>query len=658
MPRRMSIDLETFSTEDLKKSGLYRYVQSPDFQILLFAYSIDWGPVEVIDLAQGEQIPDHVVQALFDPTVTKHAYNASFEWYCLSKYFNLPHPEAWLNQWQCTMIHGMYLGYPGKLSAVGEALGLPEDKKKLSVGLSLIRTFCVPQRPTKNNGNRTRTLPQHEPEKWELFKEYCRQDVVTEMEVAKRLERFPMPEREWTLWRLDQVINLRGVAVDMDVVHGALAIDEQLTSQLIQEAVALTGVDNPNSVKQLTRWLSEEIGEEVEDLRKKTVEKLLAKVDEDKVRRVLEIRQQLSKTSVKKYQAIVNTVCADGRIRGLFQFYGANRTGRWAGRLVQVQNLPRNNISHLGMAREFVKQRKVDHIQLVYGNVADVLSQLIRTAFVPKPGHKLVVCDFSSIEARVVAWLAGEEWRLEVFRTHGKIYEASASQMFGVPIEQITKGSDLRQKGKIAELALGYQGGVGALVSMGALDMGLSKEELEDIVQRWRAANRRIVDLWRGLENAAIYVMQTGQAVGIRGLILAREYDPVTGQDFFTIQLPSGRKLYYPKPFLAENKLGKAALHYHTKNGSKWEPTSTYGGKLTENVVQAISRDCLAEALLRLHANGHHVVMHIHDEIVNETPDSAVNVEAVERLMAEPMPWAPDLPLGAEGFVADFYQKG
>lgn len=653
---RLHIDIETYSDVDLKKSGLYRYAQSDDFEVLLIAYAFDDDPVEIVDLAQGESIPDRLRDALFDPNVTKHAFNASFEWYCLSQYFGV-NPVEWLGQWKCTMIHAMYLGYPQSLEKVGKAMGIPEDKRKNTIGLSLIRTFSIPKK--KKDGTLTRTLPHHEPEKWELFKDYCRQDVEAEREISRRLERFPVPEKEWELWRIDQQINLRGVAVDMDVVSGALDVDRQVTEALESEAVRITGVSNPKSVEQLRRWLSEQMDKPVENLRKGTVAELLEQVGDEKARRVLEIRQELSKSSVKKYQAIERTVCRDGRVRGLFQFYGANRTGRWAGRLVQVQNLPRNKYKEktLSVARELVRRRQIDAIRLIFGSVHDTLSQIIRTVFVPEEGKTLVVCDFSAIEARVVAWLAGEAWRLEVFRTHGKIYEASASQMFGVPIEQITKESELRQKGKIAELALGYQGGVGALISMGALDMGLSEAELADIVERWRASNQRIVALWRDLETAAIRTVKTGTPSIVARLVLALESDPKTGQEFFTIRLPSGRKLYYPRPFLAENQFGKEALHYYTQNGARWEPVGTYGGKLTENVVQAISRDCLAEGLRRLHVRDKPIVIHVHDEIAVEVPSESADVEEIEKIMAEPIPWADGLPLAADGFSAKFYQK-
>ncbi|KKX56361.1 DNA polymerase [Brevibacillus borstelensis] len=648
----LSIDIETYSSVDIKKAGLYKYVQSPDFQILLFAYSWNGSPVQIVDLAQGEQIPLEVIHALADPNVTKSAYNAAFEWYCLNKFFFSP-----IEQWRCTQVHGLYNGYPAGLAALGEALGIPQDKRKLGTGNALIRTFCVPTKPTKANGFRTRTLPHHEPEKWKLFKQYCVGDVVAEMEILGRLSAFPVPEQEWQLWYLDQRINARGLACDLQMVEGALAVDQQVSGELRSEAIRLTGLDNPKSVQQLTKWLEEETGEEVENLQKGTVSKLVDKLEEGNAKRVLEIRQELSKTSVKKYAAMQVAACADGRVRGLLQFYGANRTGRWAGRLVQIQNLPRNYLETLSHARELVKERKVDVLKLIYGNVPDTLSQLIRTAFIAPEGKALLVADFSAIEARVIAWLAGEQWRLEVFKTHGKIYEASASQMFGVPIEEIGKGSDLRQRGKVAELALGYQGGKGALISMGALEQGLTEDELPEIVLRWRNANRRIVDLWYSMEAAALEVMQTGQPVGVKGLIFARESHYQTQQDFFTITLPSGRKLYYAKPFLKENDFGKPALHYWgvDQTKKKWTVLSTYGGKLTENCVQAIARDCLAVAMMRLAAAGYEIVLHVHDEVGAE--GNADQLDQMLEIMSQPVPWAPGLPLKADGFVTDYYQK-
>jgi DNA polymerase len=655
--RHLSIDIETFSSVDLKKAGMYKYVQSPDFQILLFAYAYENEPVKVVDLAMGERIPADIIYALPNDQVIKHAYNAPFEWYCLNKFYRAP-----LEQWRCTMLHGLYCGYTAGLGPTAVALGLPEDKRKMGIGMSLIRTFCIPCKPTKNNGYRTRTLPHHEPERWNLFKEYNRQDVVTEREIENRLSGFPVPDQEQKLWVLDQQINANGVMVDRGLIAGALQIDQITTTELMQEAVRLSGLDNPKSVKQLSEWLTKEINEEVTNLRKDTVSKMVETLDDGKAKRMLEIRQELSKTSIKKYAAMESAMCEDNRVRGLLQFYGANRTGRWAGRLVQVQNLPRNYLDTLSIARELVKNKKIDALKLIYGNIPDTLSQLIRTAFIPSPGNLYGVADFSAIEARVVAWLAGEQWRLEVFATHGKIYEASASAMFGVPLEKIVKGNpeyDLRQKGKVAELALGYQGAAGALITMGALKQGLTEEELPDIVRRWRSANRRIVDLWYSLENAAISVMQTGQPVGIKGLIFAREGDCNNGQDFFTITLPSGRKLFYVKPFLSPNQWGNDSLHYWgmDQTTKKWCTMDTYGGKLTENVTQAIARDCLAESLIRLNTAGYKTVMHVHDEAILDIPEADADLDRLCEIMGQPIPWAPGLLTPADGFITTFYKK-
>ncbi|MGM0776948.1 MAG: DNA polymerase [Bacillota bacterium] len=658
MIHTLNIDIETYSSVDIKKAGLYRYVQSPDFQILLFGFSVNGAPTQIIDLAQGEEIPHYILEALCIENVIKKAYNAAFEWYCLSKHLGWE-PKAWIHHWRCTMFHGLYCGYTAGLGPTAVALGLPNDKRKMSMGTALIKQFCTPTKPTKKNGGRTRTLPHHEPEKWVLFKDYCVQDVEVEKEIERRLSAFPVPEQEQKLWELDQLINARGVKVDQQLIDGALYVDQVSTANLTEEAVKITGLPNPNSAPQLTKWLSSK-GVEVENLQKETVSSLVEATEGD-VKRALEIRQELSKTSVKKYQAMDIAGCSDGRVRGLLQFYGANRTGRWAGRLVQVQNLPRNYLDTLGHARELVREKKVDALKLIYGNVPDTLSQLIRTAFIPSDGNLLYVSDFSAIEARVIAWLAGEQWRLDVFNTHGKIYEASASQMFGVPIELIKKGNpeyDLRQKGKVAELALGYQGGSGALISMGALNMGLTEEELPDIVRRWRSSNKRIQDLWYSLENAALSVMKDGHPAGVRGLIFARESDIQNGLDFLTVTLPSGRKLFYVKPHLADNNFGKEAIHYYGLNQTtkKWEKVSTYGGKLVENVVQAIARDCLAETLRRLQAVGILPVMHIHDEVVLDEPKET-KLEFITDIMGQPISWAPGLPLKGDGFVTSYYMK-
>ena len=651
----LSIDIETKSSIEIGKAGLYRYAQSPDFGILLFAYQMDEGPVEIIDLAQGEEIPRQVVEALQDSGITKHAYNAAFEWYCLNRAgYRTP-----LDQWRCTMAHSLYCGYPAGLDATGKAVGLPQDKQKLAAGKALIRYFCVPCKPTKNNGNRTWNLPKHAPEKWELFKGYCRQDVVAEHNILRRLEQFPMPEEEERLWQMDVRMNAFGVRVDEELTDGALYIDELSRQDLMGEAMGITGIDNPNSTVQLMEWL-EKNGTETDNLRKATVTDLLAGQPADNVKRMLEIRQQLGKTSIKKYEAIRKAKGEDGRVRGLTQYYGANRTGRWAGRLVQMQNLPRNYIGTLDEARKLVEQKNYEGLRLIYGNVPDTLSQLIRTAFIPSEGNKFVVADFSAIEARVIAWLAGEQWVNEVFATHGKIYEATASQMFHVPVEKIKKGNpeySLRQKGKVATLALGYQGGTAALIAMGALDMGLTEDELPDIVARWRNANRRICDLWYKVEQAALMAMQTAQAQAVNGLVFSLEGDLLYGQTFLTVQLPSGRKLFYPKPFLQENQFGKMALHYYSTGSSKkWGVESTYGGKMTENIVQAVARDCLAETLKRIEDRGLHVVFHVHDEVIIDAPEETT-VDGVCRLMAEPIPWAPGLILKGAGFEGQYYKK-
>lgn len=659
MQHHLSIDLETYSSVPITKAGAQKYIQSPDFQILLFAYSLDGAPVEIIDLAQGETIHQWLAAALTDPAYIKHAYNASFEIGCLSKVMG-PLP---LDQWRCTMLHSLYCGYTAGLEATGRALGLPDDKQKLSTGKFLIRYFCTPCSPTKTNGGRTRNYPHHDMNRWQLFKEYCIGDVITEMEILRRLSNFPVPAEVQKQWETDLTINSRGVAVDMELVHGALYIGETTRQQLMDEAMQLSGLDNPNSLKQLVKWLEEELDEELTNLRKDTVSRLLGgKIASDTARRMLEIRQELGKTSTKKYNAIEAAVCADGRCRGLLQFYGANRTGRWAGRLVQVQNLPRTYVEPLPLARGLVKRRETPKLRMLYGSVPDTLSQLIRTSFIAAPGHVLLDADFSSIEARVISWLAGEQWRLEVFKTHGKIYEASASQMFGVPLELIKKGNPeyaLRQRGKVAELALGYQGSTGALIKMGALDMGLTEEELPEIVQRWRDANKRIRNLWYAMEAAAVSVIQSGVPTGLHNILLAREVDHSNGLDFLTIRLPSGRKLYYANPTLGVNQWGNPSIMYKgmDQTTKKWKQIETYGGKLVENCVQAIARDCLAEAIERLEAMGYAVVFHVHDEVVIEcTPDRA-DLDRVSAIMSQPLTWAPDLPLGADGWIGEFYKK-
>ena len=667
----LSIDLETYSTVSIGAAGSYRYILDPSFEILLFAYSLDGMPVEVIDVASGQVIPLWLKNALKNSLYIKHAYNAAFEWFALSKYLGWLPPD----QWRDTMLHALYCGYPASLDAAGRAMGLPEDKKKLTTGKALIRYFCVPCKPSNANGNRTRNLPKHDPAKWKLFKEYNGQDVVTEMEIDRRLSAFPVPAFVQKQWETDLTMNARGVAADMEMVSGALVIGATVKSQLMAEARQLSGLDNPNSIKQLARWLTEatDSDAEITSVTKETVATMLKQPQPANVQRMLEIRQELGKTSTKKYDALETCIADDGRVRGLLQFYGANRTGRWAGRLVQVQNLPRTYTHPLPPARQLVKDRNIDGLRMMYGSINDTLSQLIRTAFVATPGNVLIDADFSAIEARVISWLAGQEWRLEVFRTHGKIYEASASQMFHVPIEKIKKGNPeyaLRQRGKVAELALGYQGGVSAMRRM---DTGhnlddLSDDEVKGIVDRWRETNSMIRDLWNIVDSAAVTVITNGGTQTNRSettdavITLACELDVITGTRYMTILLPSGRKLYYPSPEIGVNRWGNPSVSYMGQNQTtkRWERVETYGGKLVENIVQAIARDCLAIAIENLEAQGLHVVFHIHDEVVIDTPawaDNDTMLDTVTKIMTKPIPWAQALPLNADGWVDKFFKK-
>lgn len=667
----LSIDLETYSEVNIGKAGAYRYILDPSFEILLFAYSLDGMPVEVIDVASGQVIPLWLKNALKNPLYIKHAYNAAFEWFALSKYLGQLPPD----QWRDTMLHALYCGYPASLDAAGKAMGLPEDKKKLATGKALIRYFCVPCKPSNANGNRTRNLPRHDPAKWTLFKEYNGQDVVTEMEIDRRLSAFPVPAFVQKQWETDLLMNARGVAADMEMVSGALVIGATVKSQLMGEARQLSGLDNPNSIKQLAQWLTDatDSDAEITSVTKETVATMLKQPQPANVQRMLEIRQELGKTSTKKYDALETCIADDGRVRGLLQFYGANRTGRWAGRLVQVQNLPRTYTHPLPPARQLVKDRNIDGLRMMYGSINDTLSQLIRTALVATPGNVLIDADFSAIEARVISWLAGQEWRLEVFRTHGKIYEASASQMFHVPIEKIKKGNPeyaLRQRGKVAELALGYQGGVSAMRRM---DTGhnlddLSDDEVKGIVDRWRETNSMIRDLWNIVDSAAVTVITNGGAQTIRSettdavITLACELDVITGTRYMTILLPSGRKLYYPSPEIGVNRWGNPSVSYMGQNQTtkRWERVETYGGKLVENIVQAIARDCLAIAIENLEAQGLHVVFHIHDEVVIDTPawaDEDTMLETVTKIMTKPIPWAQMLPLNADGWVDKYFKK-
>lgn len=655
--QHLNIDIETRSSVNISKSGAYKYAQSEDFEILLFSYKLNDDPTKIVDLKQGEKIPDNILELLNNPDCIKHAYNAAFEWYCL----NQAGYTTSITQWRCTMFHATYLGLPAGLGMTGKAIGISEDKKKLTTGNRLIQYFSVPCKPTKSNGGRTWNDPHHDLDKWELYREYNMQDVEAEYTIYQYLKAFEVPAKEQKLWEMDILMNANGVKVDKLLVDSVLRIDAESTEKLTNEAQKITGLDNPNSITQLKSWVESQIDEELPGLTKDDISDLLSRDNLPlKVKRVLEIRQQLGKTSVSKYAAMENAMCKDDRVRGLLQFYGANRTGRWAGRLVQVQNLPRNYINTLDDARDLAKKGNFEGLKLLYGNVPDILSQLVRTAFITSK-DKFIISDFSAIEARVIAWLAGEEWVNEVFATHGKIYEATASQMFNVPIDKIKKGNpeySLRQRGKVATLALGYQGGESALIAMGADKMGLSSEELTDIKVRWRDANKNIVRLWYAVGDAVIQAMNGNGTQFVQSLEIRREWDMMYGLDFISVKLPSGRKLYYPKPFLQQNKFNKDALHYYGVNQTtkKWEVNSTYGGKLVENIVQAIARDCLAETLIRLYDRNYDVVMHIHDEVVIDAYDDE-KLEDVNNILAEPIHWAPGLILKGAGFETKYYMK-
>jgi DNA polymerase len=645
MGRILEADIESFSDVDLVKCGVYAYADSPAFEILLFAYSFDGGETQIIDLAQGEKFPAEVEEAIFDVSVTKTAYNANFERTCLSKYFGryIP-PESW----HCSAVQAAMLALPRSLEDVGRVLGL--DEQKMKEGKDLIKYFCVPCKPTKANGGRMRNLPCHAPEKWELFKTYCKRDVDVEKSIRRKLHNFPIPESEMELYRLDQHINDRGVLVDMGLVEQAIACERLHKEIVTKRAYELTGLENPNSVAQLKGWLGD-MGMEAESLSKKAVAEMIAETDGE-VEELLRLRLMLAKTSVKKYEAIERSACSDGRVHGMLMFYGANRSGRWSGKNVQLHNLPKNYLPDLELARDLVKQGRFEDIELLYDSTPNVLSELIRTAFIPKQGCRFVVADFSAIEARVLAWLSGEQWRLDVFTSHGKIYEASASSMFHVPMEEITKGSTLRQKGKLAELGLGFGGAAGALISMGALDMGLTEEELPPLVAAWRKANPHITQFWWDVDAAAIKAVTEKQKTKVGKIIF--EYK--SGILFIT--LPSGRKLSYVKPRMAVNKFGRDGLTYEgISENKKWSRIETYGPKLVENIVQGTARDLLAEAMLRVEKKGYPIVMHCHDEIIAEVPEGTGSVDEMCEIMAVQPEWAEGLPLRADGFECRFYKK-
>lgn len=642
----LSIDIETYSSADLSKCGVYRYVESDDFEILLFGYALNGSSVKVVDLAQGEKIPNEILQLLEDSTCIKSAFNAGFERVCLSKYLGYK-TGTYLNpeSWRCDMVWSAYMGLPLSLKGVGTILAL--DKQKLEEGKDLIKYFCVPCAPTKANGQRTRNLPSHAPDKWETFKAYNKRDVETEIQIQEKLSKFPVPDSVWEEYSIDQRINDNGVHLDLALVDSAISMDAISRSELTNAMKKLTELDNPNSVIQIKQWLSDK-GVEIESLGKKAVMKLLSTVPEE-LKSVLVLRQQLSKSSVKKYQAMKNASCSDERARGMFQFYGANRTGRWAGRLIQLQNLPQNHLDDLSAARSLVKSGDFEAVKMLYEDVPDTLSQLIRTAFTPEKDKRFFVADFSAIEARVIAWYAGESWRQKVFEEGKDIYCASASQMFKVPVEKHGVNAHLRQKGKIAELALGYGGSVGALKAMGALEMGLSEDELPELVNAWRASNPKITAFWWDVDEAAIKAIRNRTKTTSHGLVF--EYR--SGMLFIT--LPSGRKLSYVKPKLVENQYGRESITYEgAGTAKKWDRIETYGPKLVENIVQATARDILCYAMKNL--KDYKIVMHIHDEVVIEA-DKDTSLKEICALMGKTPEWAPGLLLRADGYVCDFYMK-
>lgn len=690
----LTIDLETYSPQDISKVGAYRYAQDPDFEILLCSAAVDDGRVQLTDTTENSPIGLTALKPLlFDPRYTKRAWNAAFEWWCLSEHFHLTQQqrEDWLEQWEDSMVHAMYCGLPARLKDAGKALELPEDKAKMREGAALIRYFCCPCKPTKANGGRTRNLPDHDPAKWEIFRQYNIRDVETERHIDGLLEPFKVPGFIWSQWRDDVRMNSRGIATDAELTSGALWCGQQYSAELFEEAQRITGLTNPNAPGQLRDWLNDN-GADLPDLQKATVAEALKQPQNPAVKRVLEVRQGLGKSSLKKYDAIQAATGLDGRIRGTLQFYGATRTGRWAGRLLQVQNLPRTYLKHQDEVRQLIKKKQLPALEMIYGDVNDVLSQMIRTALIPAPGSVFIDADFSAIEARLIAWEAREEWVLDVFRTTGKIYETTAAKMFGIPVETIVKGHpnySYRQRGKVATLALGYQGGVGAMRRMdvsGALK-DLPDEEIQDMVNRWRQQNPSIVRLWRSMEDAARATIQDKKWHQVIPKIYspetAREDELATGAElgsyspffngnrvlctfrmeasttcpfpFLTMSLPSGRKLYYADPRITDD----GHIHYREQTNAGWQDSETYGGKLTENLTQAIGRDCLEFALDNLKVAGFKVVFHIHDEVVIErqTSNPEADLAEVRKIMSQPAPWAKGLPLNAEGWVGDFFTK-
>ncbi|WP_214539301.1 DNA polymerase [Staphylococcus pseudintermedius] len=649
----MNIDIETYSSNDILKCGVYKYVEAKDFEILIIAYSIDGGSVSAIDMTMLDDTEFHAAYetfkiALFDPNVKKYAFNANFERTCLAKHFDVDMPPE---EWSCTMVNATRLGLPSSLEKVGDALNLQNQKDR--AGKNLIRYFSVPCKPTKVNGGRTRNLPMHAPDKWQQFIDYCIRDVEVEMSIATKTKDFPVTEEEQKYWNLDQRINDRGIKLSKELMLGANELDKMSKEDLLKQAIQITRLENPNSTSQLLKWLNEEQGLDIPNLQKKTVQEYLKRAT-GKAKQMLEVRLQISKTSVKKYNKMHDMMCVDERVRGLFQFYGAS-TGRWAGRGVQLQNLTKHYMSavELDIARDFIKAQRFDDLSLLLATPPqDLLSQLVRTTFVAKDGYELAVSDFSAIEARVIAWYAKEQWRLDVFNTHGKIYEASAAQMFGVPIESITKGDPLRQKGKVSELALGYQGGPGALKAMGALDMGINESELQGLVDSWRKANPNIVNFWKACQDAAINTVRSRKTHYTHGL---RFY---IKKGLLMIEIPSGRSLAYPKARISENDWGAPVVEYMGLDiNRKWAKLKTYGGKLVENIVQATARDLLAVSMLRLDNAGFNIVGHVHDEVIVEMPKNSNGLAKIEKIMSKPVKWAEGLNLNSDGFTSPFYMK-
>lgn len=647
--KKLSCDIETFSDVDLIRCGVYKYADSPDFEMLLFAYAADDGDVHIIDIAGGEELPEKIIQAIKSDTVVKTAYNAQFERVCLSRYLKLPEGE-YLNpqSWYCTAVQAAELALPLSLADVGSVLGL--ERQKMTEGKELIKYFCVPCKPTKSNGNRTRNRPCHDINKWETFKKYCMRDVDVERQIADKLKMYPIRDEEHRLYVLDQIINDRGVLVDSELAEQAVKLNSIQTTVAVEQAYMITGLENPNSVTQLKQWLKEN-GVEIESLSKKAVKSLADETDGD-VSEMLKLRLLMAKTSVKKYEAVIRSVCSDNRVHGMMRFCGANRTGRWSGNILQPQNLPQNHLPDLTLARDIVKDGDFEMLDMMFGNVPNVLSELIRTVLIPKPNHRFIVADFSAIEARVLAWIAGEQWRIDTFKNGGDIYCASASKMFKVPVEKHGVNGELRQKGKISELACGYGGSVGALKNMGAVEMGVQENELQGLINDWRNANPHIVRFWYEVGNAAMKAIKEKTTVPLGKLVFAYE------RGILFIRLPSGRRLSYIKPRIGTNRFGGDSITYMGINSAKkWDRLETFGGKLTENIVQGTARDLLANALINAANAGYDTVFHVHDEIICEVPNGYGSVDELCRLMCIKTDWADGLPLNADGFECEYYKK-